>query len=135
MSIAAVPLFGGDEEISALPRFTQTKKETAEFSLTISCTLDGVFEKKERIFYFRVRHGSEGFSESAHSYADGEGTGYGFSASVDPRNTTVEVEVHTYWTSKTASGKTEIAFLVPYFTAKDGKDAGYTYSVRWKKLK
>jgi hypothetical protein len=138
MAVIAVRAVAEDDSVSTLPRFVQTKKESAEFSLTLSCSLDGVFSKEERIFYFRARRGDmDGmYSESSHSNADGEGgTGYGFSARVDARNTAVDLEIDTYWTTRTAHGKSDIELLVPYLTTKEGKEAGYTYSVRWKKLK
>lgn len=118
-------------------RIVQSTKEDASYVLTVVSSLDGIFPKEERIFYFRAPQGPVDFgsmtSESTH--ADGAGIGYGFSARAVPRNTSVEIEVNAYWTSKSAHGKCEITLLVPYFETKKGRDAGFTYACTWKKLK
>jgi hypothetical protein len=138
LAVVAVRAVAEEEPVSKLPRYIQTKKASAEFSLILSCSLEGVFPKKERIFYFRARRDDlDGmYSESSHSNADGEGgTGYGFSARVDARDTAVDLEISTSWTTRTAHGKNDIELLVPYLTNKEGKEAGYSYSVRWRKMK
>lgn len=69
------------------------------------------------------------------SNADGDGVGHGFSARVDPKNTAAEIEVSIYWTSKSAHGKCEVTWLVPYFEDRKGREAGLDYAFTWQKLK
>lgn len=118
-------------------RFVQSEETAATYKLTLVCSLEGVFSKESRVFYFRPpRQAFEsGKMSTVMSHADGDGIGYGFSARADPKNTAVEIEVSVYWTSKNAHGKSEVTLLVPYFEEKKGRDAGLGYSLTWQKLK
>ena len=118
-------------------RFVRCAKQEASLSLTLACSLDGVFQDEERVFYFRPpRDGTElEVPEITQTNADGGGGGFGFSATADSRDTVVEVQISTYWTSKSAQGNSALTLATPYFEEKKGKGAGFTYSLVWRKLK
>jgi len=134
--IIAGSIFAQDAGDSS-SRLIESTKEEAIYALTLVCSLEGIFTKQERIFYFRAPKHANDFGESTTSSlnADGPGTGYGFSVYAEPRNTAATIEISAYWTTKSAHGKSELTLLVPYFAEKKGKEAGFDYVCTWKKLK
>jgi len=126
-----------EQEMEPTSRFVECKKEEATISLTLVCSLDGIFKERKHVFYFRPARRADEWSGLGNVMvnADGiDGTGYGFSVGAWPKNTAVEVEASAYWTTKTAHGKNQITLLVPYFEEKKGKDVGFSYSVTWQRL-
>jgi hypothetical protein len=118
-------------------RIVQVAREKAEFALTLVCSLEGVFQKEQRTFYFRRigAHDSSGYSETQSTNADGGAGGYGLSLGVAPTNTGVDIKIDAYWNSTAGNGKIEVTIPSRYFEDQSEKKVGITYSLHWAKLR
>ena len=137
LTIALIASFPARAAAVASQRVLHSTKEEATFSLTLVCSLDGIFQREERVFYFRPSHDATDLGAMLidSTNADGASGGFGLTVTAKPRESIVEVEVLTHWTSKNARGKNSLTLSAPYFEAQRGQDAGFTYTLAWRKLK
>ncbi len=123
--------------LSIKRKLAECKEKDATSSLTVICSLDGIFENHKEVFYFHMPLPDDpsDFSSAPLSFADSlVGTGFGLSMGVNPGDTAVKVKISAYWTTTSARGKSNIEILVPLYKKKKGMDAGFTYSATWRKM-
>ena len=118
-------------------RLVESKKERASVSLTLRFSLQGVIHAQECAFYFRVPDNESDLGESSSkgTVIDRAHDSLGYSAKAEPRSAAAIVEVSTYAPMEKGHEHADLVVLVPYFEDKKGNDAGFAYSLEWRRLK